>query len=98
MFVCCWFCHRLLRWLVSTEIGPGVLRYLEEQVVGIHGGGQLHDGVDNVPGEDGGDGLIARGCVSGRLDGGGRLATRLLCYVQIQNKTNRLHHSIINKV
>ena len=77
MFVCCWFCHRLLHWLVSTEIGPGVLRYLEEQVVGIHDEGQLYDGVDNVPGEDGGDGSVARECVSGRLVGGGRLATKV---------------------
>ena len=77
MFGCCWLCHRLHHELVNTEIGPGVLRCFEEQVEGIHGGGQLYDGVDDVPGEDGGDGLVARECVSGRLVGGGRLATKL---------------------
>ena len=54
------FCHRLHHWLVNTEIGPGVLRCFEEQVEGIHGEGHLNDGVDDVPGEDGGDGLVAR--------------------------------------
>ena len=58
IFVCC--CHRLLHWLlVNTEIGPGVLRYLEEQAEGVHDEGQLYDGVVGVPG-DGGDGLVAR--------------------------------------
>ena len=56
-------------------------------MVGIHDEGQLYDGVDNVPGEDSGDGLIARGCLSGRLDVGGRLATKVtvLCPNSKQN-------------
>ena len=61
--------------------------------MGIHGGGHLYDGVDDVPGEDGGDGLIARECVSGRLVGGGRLATKVTVLCPNTNKTNRLHKS-----